>query len=403
MATQTESRDNLAFDNEEPFHLVIREGDGGPTTWVGICVNEGLRAYINDRSILEPHMLTVVTHQGREMSRHLTPLTNGVVHLSFRRAGEHKVYATIVWKEKGAHRSLKGAVMHRSGRGYSLRLLNWDKDGLDTELEWYEAKPKDNRLNRVMRHPHESVATIVIADGHFAKPRAQWRETHQSWYNYGDARDECHFRQRDIAAWLRSLTLLPLHYFIKLVGVTLALGTGFCYGLDVKAATRPMRTGSLPSTFGNVDAANFWIMKRRTYPSGGYTYDYRPWYVLLIGVAVIIGGLTLLLGPAPLLKPGIFLVTLFTLFALIIGVIELIIRFNKRKSGEEYKARKRAQKDERDRDELGRLNSQLDAMSCDVQGEPMSVQKLLERHPKKPVVLYHQLKDEIVGCKPFES
>lgn len=411
MSTTTAKVSSGDSTSAEPFHIVYDQRTNDPVMWFGICVDEAqMSQFLRNNVALNPYFLVVVTTpEGYEVERHIAPLTQGIVHHAFRRAGEFKVMATVVYEPEGDTSKLRRLFNYRNSyQRHACDVVDIDGN-LHENFEWFmDGKSDTKHHHQVKRHPYVSETTVVVHPNNFAKERAAWRKALVNTFFAKKGENECSWRKR----WITSLALcvfwLPLQYLMKIVGLILYGVTGFVYGLDMKMFLPPGRRGSIFDMFGDVNKHNWWLFKRGT--RYGYCYRNPLWNLGFIStIAWVMASLAISA------EPKTSLVTAAIVAAKWIGTFLLLIMFfvflingidwlAERRKGTDYMAKKHAKKEAKLKllkAKQGDVEQQLSSMSCSASGQPITIDHLLERRKTSRVVIWNRTKDLV--CQPFQE
>ncbi len=405
----------------EPFHVVCDQMSDDPVMWVGICVNDNkaIERYMEEHNVLDPYLLVVASQNGREYTRAIAPLTDGVVHLAFRRAGEFKIHVTIVHEAKNEAKRIKQVLTGKDS--YGLYLTNVLDQYELFEVFVGEERGRGHNFITVNHHPHVAEQTVAIADENFAPEPAEWRKKLVGLFFDSRGRDECNWRRR----WLGSLALcvlwLPLQYLMKLIGLAAYGIAGFVYGLDMSYMLKPGRHGTVIDMFGNVDKHTWLWFKRVESSYGTRGYEPRSFIWIAFTVAVMAWSLlTVLIHILSVDEEGITTIS-WSRAAWVAGLVIggslltvyvsaflawscLIVR--DKLSTAEHRAKRDAKRAAREKARLQKLEQknvagQLKTLSCQASGQPMTVDRLLARRSTAPKVVYNRVKDRV--CKPIQQ
>lgn len=183
-----------------------------PVRW---CVNKETLGELRQKGVLNPYILLVVVSKQKEMSRQICPLDKLVDYIQFHRPDENKIYATIVWDDKGK-------------KGLWKRFLKKDDGYYGTDLVSYGDFYKPDICMDFAE------IDIMVPKELFAKERPEWLKL---WVNLcfeGSTIDECHFRKRAIVAFTIQPPAIFLWTLLKIIPrwVTIILLIALGYWFD---------------------------------------------------------------------------------------------------------------------------------------------------------------------------
>lgn len=393
--------------SSEPFHIVCSAESSDPTVKVGWCIeNDTIKKFLKVKSILRPYMLVVATQNGYEYDRRIAPLEHGFLRMAFRRAGKFTLHATVVYNEGDKVHDLKRILQARDSDGI-YRTNCWSEVGKRVHAKFYRTISEEKV--EVLRHNYVATHNLIVEDGHFAKEPAEWRKKLVGLFFEKKGRDECNWRRRWLMSLLFFVVYLPIQYLLKSIGVVFCGITGMVYGLDMKYYLPPGRHGSILDLFGDVEKYPFWWFKwNKTDP---YQVEFIPrntWWNCLTIAPLIYSVISLIIAIDPdvsianaFMWVGIWGGGIALVFASFIG---FMVWWDDRKPERRNnrQLRREAREDAR-RKKLEKRNvvAQLDELSCRNSGEPMTIERLMERRKYNPTVLYHKAKDEV--CRPFQQ
>ncbi len=395
----------------EPFHMIYKNNDQGPTVDIGICVNQPLRDFIMERKIEDAHILVVIRKGKVDIERKLTPLAKGFVRVVFDSAGEYTAHLMVVYPYRYTDLpswQVWQMLLEKNSAGIFVNSVfkAVPEEEPDEPYEIFECTIKSRRSwlrARINRMPYDSVETIIVKPGNFATPPPAWKNIPTRWFFPDNDRDPCQFRSR---FWFRSLelifTVLPLHYLAKLLGLIVYTLTGFVYNLHPAPALRPYRHGPFRAVFGEVKTKSFWFYKRE----GEYSFKLRPkwWIVTFVAMLTELALIAILdlSNTEPSLGLNVFWATLFSIVvggvAVVFWGIALLVISHK-ETEPKTPSKRQQRRAQRKIDSLEATKRELIALSCDKQGQPITIDDLIKRRRHSPIVVYYRTKDRF--CQPY--
>ena len=112
-------------ENQDPVRILVDADPEGqvqsvvPISW---CISEEIADQITNKKIVDPHLLIVISNDGRELERRLVPLMALMDYVQFRNSGTNTIHAMVVWKRNG--KSIKEQIEDRyDNGGYRMTLL----------------------------------------------------------------------------------------------------------------------------------------------------------------------------------------------------------------------------------------------------------------------------------------
>ena len=398
----------------EPFHIVMDPRPSGGYMWVGICFNDhqALMAELaekrmdHDASSVQL-LFVAVDKVGNEVARSHCSLERNMAHLTFTRAGEFTIHAAVVWPTDARKSTFKRVVdERREDSTYYTSLYNsYDKD-LYLEL----SRHTKNKSYVVARLAHVSKGTVVVSADNFGKEPPAWLETFIKVFFSDKGRVECDLRRRVLLSMLGSVTVLPLHYLIKLI-LLVAFSVVRAYGIDLGAVVRPVRYGGIAEAFEDClyIKRSAWFYRKKTEHAG---FEARPrWQVWGVVISVISLMISSIVSAAAniswvqallyVLLPLLGVVALCVIMPLVVNMVTSIRQGTTfRQRAEKREADRMLAQMERYERERERLDRTLQGMSCSVQGKPMTIGQLKERQRTNPVVVMRGVKDAV--CRPYQ-
>jgi hypothetical protein len=380
----------------EPFHIVMEENPQSPTMWVGICAEQDeLADFLKKNQITDPYLVVVTNGPGGEKRYH-APLSRGVIHISFNRPGTFTVTIGVGWVENGGETWKLSHTLHSKGKWDSYeRMIMSEAGGMQTSVYTRMGEGKREKSWTIRFFHHSSSRQVVVDSSNFAPEPAAWRKAWVGIFFGNKGYDQCNFRKRSLLG-IPLAALLPLHYLMKLIGMLVCLILGLVYKNGFRHVLKPGRYGSLGMVFGDIPGRrSAWLYKG---PSKHYeTRDLR------IGAG---GVLLALLASVIYLNIAYSGFRTFSIWALLIlsgcaltaGILYLMHR-HRSKNSLIIEERKRDRREARRRDAMSDLERELETLSCRRDGQPMTVNRLLERKRTSPVIIFNRVKDGV--CRPF--
>jgi hypothetical protein len=199
--------------------LVEREITGAtiPIRW---CIEKdslnAFKARMAEEHIKDPYLLLVIV-SGSSVEHLLAPFDQMMEYVQLRHPGENKIFATVVWDEKG-HKGLWRRFIKRENGQHNNTLVF---AGAFDPPRWSIGKAE---------------LVIDVPAELFAKKPPTWE---QGWVNFffeTRAKDQCQYRRRRILAYTAQPFLVLLWLLLKLgvrwvtIALLLALGLWFNHG-----------------------------------------------------------------------------------------------------------------------------------------------------------------------------
>lgn len=167
-----------------------------PVRW---CADKETLDKLKELGVVNPYILIVVVKNKREISRQIAPLDHLVEYVKFESLGENKIFATIIWSDKGK-------------KGLWKRFLRKDDGNYRTDVLYFgDYGDFDKNLSNTLDFAEVNVMipTELFAD---------YPEWEKKWVNLWFStrpKDQCHYRRRRIMAY----TIQPPAVFLYLLFV----------------------------------------------------------------------------------------------------------------------------------------------------------------------------------------
>lgn len=182
---------------EPGIHLYAGDTDGAnatiPLRW---CICSSLFERLKDRGAKNPHLLLVVAKDDLEVSRRLLPLEQAMEYVVFTSPGEHQLFATVVWEEKGRVGHLKKALLGKDEYGrHRIHVLEFNP--ITRGYLLFQTFGREC----CRQGPIEPLLTVNVAKEFFAKEPPGWLSKWVNWCFETKPVDQCQFRRRCIFAF----------------------------------------------------------------------------------------------------------------------------------------------------------------------------------------------------------
>lgn len=328
-----------------------------------------------------------------EYRRYIVSLTQELQYIRFDKPGMNEVFAQIVWIERGSERraiKMLEATYIRNYRDEPLTTID-DSDGrivvqvIDNTADTFDVDVPDVMFAR--EYPP------VVAD--------YLRKLFPS-----KADDECSMRGRLLVGILVATPALIWAYLPRLAILLIATATGFIPGLDLRGFIHPIRyeTGDMVENTGR----SLWWMNKDKQVHPMWTWSLNPitpvivWLVFAITTHHVTRHGTVVTEHFSWLYAAKYSVALHIAWAVVFGVIDALIGvmlwIGRNKPVDIPAPDDAAQRAE----DLARLKTALDAMTCDrvADGNGMIV-KLSALPPEKRTWKLRYQKTKARVCKPF--
>ena len=175
--TQTNSKENQ-------MKLVTNSDTAGnPTVAIRWCLVPEEIAYLKDNKISNPHIFLVIVNNKKQVDRQLIPISDLMTYVSFRRAGDNTVFATIVW-DNDSLKDLRKYYMGKYKYGYKNSFYDKDLDTI-TDTNGYGL----------------DAITVNVSADFFAPEPAEWEKKWVNLWFETEPKDQCRFRKRRILAY----------------------------------------------------------------------------------------------------------------------------------------------------------------------------------------------------------
>ncbi len=180
-----------------------------PVRW---CITEKTKRILKENDVKYPFLLISVVNNGREIERILKPLEQEWDFIPFKKPGENRIFATIVWafKDEGKEstKKLKKFFMEkRSSTEYENEIFEHNCEN------FYSYFGHDCK-----RIEGEKQLDIYVDKEFFAPEPAEWEKWWVNFWHETPPRDQCQFKKRRISAY----TIQALFIAIWLLGKTIA-------------------------------------------------------------------------------------------------------------------------------------------------------------------------------------
>ncbi len=337
-----------------------------------------------------------------ELERYVVSIAKGFAPVTFTKSGEITVDIMVVYPDNDTpvYRMMQLFEERNRSNYYRFRVYT----GYDGEIYdyWHEDLSRSRRSRFVTARRYDHVAThkFVVLQDNFAKPPRPITQSFLSVYYNPDEYDQCDVRGKIIKSSVKTIFMLPLHYLFKFIGVVLFSITGFIYGLQYKEALKPYRHGSFSAVFGGVKPHSAWYYKKDNYDCDVL----RPEaWVVPFTISLILLFVFSMVG----LLSGSIWYALFTvgivlgLIVLFVGGAMIIDAISGSKFRDNRKVARAAKQEARKAEESKYLASLLEEISCNTTGEPMTIERLVERRKHAPTVVFRNLKEKV--CLPYEK
>lgn len=168
-----------------------------PIRW---CVHKITLHKLMSRGAKNPHILLEIVSENSVRFRKLAPLDQMVEYIQFRRPGENKIMATIVWTMDGKSKELWDCYMSRRGGDYSNTVFTKSGDGVLSDMKREECV-------------EFAAMDVVVPHELFAKEPHAWEKQWVNFWFRAHSIDQCEYRKRRILAY----TVQPLPVFVWLI------------------------------------------------------------------------------------------------------------------------------------------------------------------------------------------
>ncbi|MHB8651753.1 MAG: hypothetical protein ACYC8S_01320 [Minisyncoccota bacterium] len=261
---------------------LISAGDltsASPVFAVRWCLDRSEVERLKELEAENIHVLFVIRYEGCFLEdRQLVPLDQMLAYLTFRRPGEHTVFAKVVWRNAGSkpEKALKQAVLSKFNSGHYLnKFLNYDRTGFSERLLSGNGVKTLRCTNKL---------TVTVPREHFPKEQPEWlKQAVNAWYEY-PAVDPCQFRRR-LPSLLPKAVAYGCWFFISMVTracfAFLMLGIFGMRGVKFSTIFHPLRDG-----IGDVNAGVLWWNSWYTHTKEG---NRRKWVDYLLPVISVVG------------------------------------------------------------------------------------------------------------------
>lgn len=260
-------------EQSQQFELIVGEPSGEilngdvPVRW---CVTPELVAKLEKDGIVDPHILLVSAHNGREMQRQLVPITELMTYVRFTKAGEMNLYGFIINGIFGRQDLYN--VYNRKELGYYVTNII------------FSPRPSfitDNHKSKTVKFKHgvhqdipaeycRTHVTVEIPAGVFGKEPSEWMKWFVNLWmpNNGKFIDECNYRKHMVLALIfKSLPVLlwaTTLVTLRVLLVSIFVLSGYWKGVRFFRAFRPFKWNNLKwFVIPNWDDDNQLIFKRK--------------------------------------------------------------------------------------------------------------------------------------------
>src|SRR3989339_276166 len=408
--TQTNSKENQ-------MKLVTNSDTAGnPTVAIRWCLVPEEIAYLKDNKISNPHIFLVIVNNKKQVDRQLIPISDLMTYVSFRRAGDNMVFATIVWDIN----SLKDLRKYYIGKDkYGYKNSFYDKD-LDTITDTYG-------------YGLDAITVNVSAD-FFAPEPAEWEKKWVNLWFETKPKDQCQFRKRRILAY----TIQPFLVLLYIIWLTLFRALSALFLVVIRTRTKvnfapiihPFKNDNEDVWHESLNAGrNIYLRKKDNTEREDYTIAgvlFHPITVIVLSAILLmidLAGTKIFLGWWSYLVGSLVVgVSIIVVVLIIFGLGDVVkwlagnikswrkktskdrrlekARRQKAKYAQEAKAKKLAEeaKERAIQTNLDRLNKEFALISCD--SGPL-VPKLAALPKEKRTIHLRFLDLKARVCKPF--
>lgn len=204
---------------------------GNPTIGLRWCIDKEDKAALKDREMAHLFVLIVVLYQNRcGEDRQLVPLSQLITYVGFRYPGTHKVFARLVYPQKGQLHNMENYFLERVSRyQYNREIVTYEQD--DLRLAGYEAYGVAG-----------DELEVEMPKEYFAKEPVPWlKRWANMWHKYPHA-DECEFKKRVLLAFsLKWIAVLAFFLVRTSLGLLWFITAAFLGGrrMSIKPLLHP--------------------------------------------------------------------------------------------------------------------------------------------------------------------
>lgn len=154
-----------------------------PLRW---CVDRETLDELRDRGVQDPYLLLVIVQRYHRPEHKLVPFNQMVEYVELQGPGENRIFATIVWNEKGRGDLWKRYLQRNDGR-YNTDLV----DSMSSGMDFHQPVDSIGKAELILEVPRELFAK---------EPRALEKRWVNFWFE-NKPKDQCQYRRRRALAY----------------------------------------------------------------------------------------------------------------------------------------------------------------------------------------------------------
>lgn len=188
-----------------------------PIRW---CVDRETRAKLQEKEALNPHLFLVVARESYEVARRLVPIDQTMEYIDFKRPGNHRIFAKVVWNSHGNTRILEKRIFGgKVTDGDESREFR-EAGVLDGEDIYLPSHDKYNGKFTLCSLDETASIEVNVAKEFFASPPSKFEKFWVNFWFERTASNQCQFRRRRMLAY----TIQPLVVLSYLLCKTIVRG-----------------------------------------------------------------------------------------------------------------------------------------------------------------------------------
>lgn len=178
-----------------------------PIRW---CVGRDTLAKLQEKEALNPHLLLVVAQGRYEVSRSLVPIDQIMEYVDFKKPGNYRIFAAVVWNSRGDTRVLEKRIFGGkvTGGGKSREFSEARVfDGEDIYLRSHDEPSSKFALCSL---DETASIEVNVAEEFFASPPSKFEKFWVNFWFERMAGNQCQFRRRRMLAYtIQPFVVLP--------------------------------------------------------------------------------------------------------------------------------------------------------------------------------------------------
>lgn len=376
----------LLVESRPTFDPVI------PVRW---CLSPEALKLLQEKQVKNPRVLIISwSEKNHHQQRWLVPLEQTIQYVEFHQPGKNKIFATIVWDNKGSTYELWKHYLTKTRGDYDSTLIYEEEGKLRDDLG--EEKGVGYSLGR------DEIEVFIGAEFFAKEPPDREKRWVNRWFKT-KAADQCEFRQRRLIAYSIQPLLVFSGTIFKITFYALAGILLFAFGrkptsLSFKPLFHPWRSDI--DEVWNSDKSR--DMDSKWYFTKVYNFLFRPGCLLALFLLLYFANLYWLhLFPniwkiiSTIIGLAIVLSLAFWLATACISLVESIEKKQQKRPKWQIKKEREQERKQRELTRLQQYYEQLDYLGCRFVKED----KILDIPQKTLRLRFQKIKAKV--CRPY--